>query len=109
MAYPPVHQRPAWTQPLTVISDPLPPQVIVQEGLPHLRQVVATTTSTWDSQNRAGPPRPPPAATTIRSRPLSAGAIRNNRTIQATHTAQPRGEWLEFSIGFRLYCIVNYV
>ena len=84
MAYPPVHQRPAWTQPLTVISDPVPTQVVYQEGLPHLRHVnVTTTTQMFDKQ-----PRPPVA--TIRSRPLSAGAVRNNR-VQMPHSQSARG------------------
>lgn len=82
MAYPPVHQRPAWTQPLTVISDPVPPQVLVQDAsLPQLRQVVASTTATWDQ-------RPPSAVATIRSRPLSAGAMRNNRVQAQSQSAR---------------------
>ena len=96
MAYPPVHQRPAWTQPLTVISEPVPTQVVFQDGLPQLRQVVATTTQTWDRQ-----PRPPIA--TIRSRPFSAGAVRNNR-IQTQQSQSARGC---YTVRF-VYCRTTY-
>ena len=71
--YPPVHQRTAWTQPLTVISDQPPPVIVSNAGLPNLKTILTTQTASWTAQPQGILPRPP---TSIRSRPLSAGARR---------------------------------
>ena len=84
LSYPPVYQRAAWTQPLTVITDPVPPQVIVHDGLPHLR---SNWSSTQQSAQTTSTPPHPPVSATIRSRPLSAGATRTG--LQRSQTAQP--------------------
>ncbi len=94
--YPPVHQRGAWTQPLTVIpSDSNQPVTLTQDSLPHLRRVTQTTQATW-ANSPGGPagqlPRPP---SSIRSRPLSAGARQSGsetfRIGERTSVLQPAG------------------
>ena len=79
MQCPPVHQRVPWTQPLTVISDSLSPQVVIHQQDQQLPSLRATTTTQWETR---GPQRPNPAPPSMRSRPLSAGARRPQEVTQ---------------------------
>ncbi|XP_033764191.1 LOW QUALITY PROTEIN: forkhead-associated domain-containing protein 1-like [Pecten maximus] len=83
IAYPPVQQRPAWSQPLTLLSDtmnyvPTDTQPSINQGamnLPYLSTGPATITipsAVWTPTNQPVP-RPP---VSLRARPLSAGSAR---------------------------------
>ncbi|CAC5400757.1 unnamed protein product [Mytilus coruscus] len=82
ISYPPVQQRPAWTQPLTLLSDTVGytgVEVPPSNPLPYLQTGVSTFTipsTVWTPVNQGPAPRPP----TLRSRPLSAGATRRGTT-----------------------------
>ncbi|ESP04573.1 hypothetical protein LOTGIDRAFT_237318 [Lottia gigantea] len=72
--YPPVQQRPAWTQPLTVIGDQPATTSHDQSNLPYITTTVTALppSGMWVQQNQQSPlPRPP-----LRTRPSSAGSIR---------------------------------
>ncbi|XP_069112463.1 forkhead-associated domain-containing protein 1-like isoform X2 [Argopecten irradians] len=83
IAYPPVQQRPAWSQPLTLLSDTMnyvqadaPPSINPGAmNLPYLSTGPATITipsAVWTPTNQPVP-RPP---VSLRARPLSAGSAR---------------------------------
>ncbi|KAK2175101.1 hypothetical protein NP493_750g01052 [Ridgeia piscesae] len=80
VAYPPVHQRPAWTQPLTMVSDQLESDPAA--GLPQLRSMVNAPTGTWNTCPQQ--PQPLPRPPSMRSRPQSAGSAtrRVDRPVQ---------------------------
>ncbi|KAK3583390.1 hypothetical protein CHS0354_040353 [Potamilus streckersoni] len=78
VSYPPVQQRPAWTQPLTLINDDLNYTMSATSnthGLPYITTPTLTIPSAHWTPAATGPmanlPRPP-----LRSRPLSAGSAR---------------------------------
>ena len=80
VAYPPVHQRPAWTQPLTMVGDQMTADVT--EGLPQLRSMLNAPTGTWNTCPQQ--PQPLPRPPSMRSRPQSAGSAtrRVDRPVQ---------------------------
>ncbi|KAI0210170.1 Forkhead-associated domain-containing protein 1 [Lamellibrachia satsuma] len=80
VAYPPVHQRPAWTQPLTMVGDQLTSDAAA--GLPQLRSMVNAPTGTWNTCPQQ--PQPLPRPPSMRSRPQSAGSAtrRVDRPVQ---------------------------
>ncbi|KAK3104566.1 hypothetical protein FSP39_005088 [Pinctada imbricata] len=99
ISYPPVQQRPAFTQPLTLLSETLgytqsntnafgstpTTQSNYNASLPYLATATATITipsTVWTPNNDrlASMPRPPPP--TLRARPLSAGS---NRRMGSTY------------------------
>lgn len=98
ITYPPVQQRPAWTQPLTLITDNTgysTAELSQTHPLPYLQTGTATFTlpsTVWTPVTQGPAPRPP----SLRSRPLSAGATRRTtgsfekfQTIGGTPIASP--------------------
>ena len=80
IAYPPVQQRPAWTQPLALLTDDAvftATSTVTQAppGLPYIKTPTLTIPSAYWQPVAHGPtasiPHPP-----LRSRPLSAGSRR---------------------------------
>ena len=97
ITYPPVQQRPAWTQPLTLLTDNVgysTAEIPTSNPLPYLQTGTATFTlpsTVWTPINQGPAPHPP----SLRSRPLSAGATRRTgafekfQTIGGTPVASP--------------------
>ena len=97
ITYPPVQQRPAWTQPLTLLTDNVgysTAEIPTSKPLPYLQTGTATFTlpsTVWTPINQGPAPHPP----SLRSRPLSAGATRRTgafekfQTIGGTPVASP--------------------
>ncbi|XP_070561707.1 forkhead-associated domain-containing protein 1-like isoform X5 [Ptychodera flava] len=78
LSYPPVQQRPAWNQPIAVLSDNLTYSEGPSSQLPHLVSSQPPSQGSWTQSQTTAPvmPRPPMS---MRMRPSSAGSRRSSQ------------------------------